>query len=80
MKDCGLLITTDSLSCGLGGYITKFYIPMRKQNSMSLLHLTIRKYVNFLGRKLIYNIFRGGMAFIILTWAPTQHPLAWATC
>ena len=29
---------------------------------MSLLHLTIWKYVNFLDRKFIYDILRGGMA------------------
>ena len=46
---------------------------------MSLFYPTIWKYVNFLGRKLIYDILRGGMAFIILTWAPAQHFLAWTT-
>ena len=40
----------------------------------------IWKYVNFLDRKLIYDILRGGMAFIISTWAPTQYFLVWATC
>ena len=39
---------------------------------MSLFHHTIWKYVNFLGRKLIYDILRECMAFIISTWAPTR--------
>ena len=28
----------------------------------------------------VYDILRGGMAFIISTWAPTQHFIAWARC
>ena len=47
---------------------------------MSLLHPTIWKYVNLLGREFIYDILRGGMAFIISTWASAQYFLAWATC
>ena len=47
---------------------------------MSLFYLTIRKYVNFLGKKLIYYILRECMAFIISTWAPAQYFLAWVIC
>ena len=30
-------------------------------------------------KELIYEILRGDMVFIISTWAPAQHFLAWAT-